>query len=86
VANNVWTHIAVSVAAGAVKLFINGVLQTSTVTTTLTTATSPLGYLTIGQWNNQSNYTGYIDDLRVTRGLARYTSTFTPPTTNLPTY
>ena len=86
VANNTWTHIAVAVSAGAVKLFINGVLQSTTGTTTLTAATSPLGYLTIGQWNNQSNYTGYIDDLRVTRGIARYTATFTTPTTNLPTY
>lgn len=80
-----WAHIAVSVSSGAIKLFVNGQLQTITGTSTLTTATGSLGYLTIGQWNNSSTnaYFGYVSNLRIVKGTALYTANFTPPTAPL---
>jgi len=87
---NTWTHIALNVAAGAITMYINGVSQSLSGTTTLSTPGSN-GYLVIGQWNNGSGgtngtshglYTGYISNLRVVKS-STYTSSFTPSTTPL---
>jgi len=43
--------------------------------------------LNIGSYGNRAypnSFGGYIDDLRITKGVARYTSNFTPPTAQLP--
>jgi hypothetical protein len=83
---NTWQHIAVVRNGNTVTLYVNGSSVTSgSFTQTITDATSPL---TIGYSADagQYPYTGYIDDFRITNGLARYTANFTPPTAALPTY
>lgn len=78
---NTWSHIAVSVtAANAVTVFINGV---SSATGTFATPAANTQDLVLGQLNN-IKFPGYIDDLRVTNGVARYTANFTPSTTAFP--
>ena len=75
-----WYHVAVTRASGTMKMFINGV--SGTVTTTGT----PSGYslsqngISVGGMSTPYYLTGYIDDLRITNGVARYTANFTPPT------
>lgn len=83
---NTWTHIAVSISSGAIKLFVNGVLQTITGTSTLTNQTGTYNYLQIGSFYTGGSgygYFGNISNLRFISGTALYTTDFTPPTTQL---
>ncbi len=80
-----WYHIAVCRASGSTKMFINGTQTGSTYTDANNYGTSaPLGigtYWSAGSPVTTLTLNGYIDDLRITKGYARYTSNFTPPTT-----
>ena len=83
-----WTHLAVSAAkAGGtwtLRLFFNGALE-ATATTTNANAAMAAGAaqsISIGQ-SDPAGFAGmnaYIDEYRVTAGVARYTASFTPPT------
>jgi hypothetical protein len=85
VTQNAWNHIAVTRQGTAFKLFTNGVLDISV---TASGAIADYGGGTypaqIGQWwqagTNITDLHGYIQDFRITNGLARYTANFTPPT------
>jgi len=83
-----WYHVAVCRASGSTRMFINGVQAGSTYTDSNNYGTSaPLGigtYWSAGSPVTSSTLNGYIDDLRITKGYARYTSNFTPPTAALP--
>jgi len=83
---NTWTHIAVSVNSNAISLYVNGIQQTLTGTTTLTNRSGTTGGYVIAQYNNGAAiYTGYISNLSVLNGTAKYSGTFTPSTTPLST-
>jgi hypothetical protein len=41
-----------------------------------------IGTLDGANWN----FVGYLDDFRITKGVARYTANFTPPTAPLPDF
>jgi hypothetical protein len=80
---NTWTHLAIVRSSGVTKLYINGSLVTSIGTSgSITDTTNYSGtYLVIGGYYSTSYlWNGYIDDFRITKGYARYTSNFTPPT------
>jgi Concanavalin A-like lectin/glucanases superfamily len=84
---NTWTHIAATRSSGIIRVFINGVLEKTGSTDTSTYDFGDNG-ICIGDspWDGANGwYSGYIDDLRITKGYARYTATFTPPTAALPT-
>ena len=78
---NVWYHVAVARSGTSTKMFIDGTQAGSTYTdsTVYINATNrPL--IAQNGTNLGAALNGYIDDLRVTTGIARYTQNFTPPT------
>jgi hypothetical protein len=85
ISNSTWYHIAVSRSGSSTKLFVNGTQEGSTYTdsTALICATSR-PYIGIDANDGTSALNGYIDDLRVTKGYARYTANFTAPTSAFP--
>ena len=84
VASATWTHIAICRASGTLRIFNDGVVGYSGANST---SMMPTGPLRIGKTiDDVYDLNGYIDDLRITKGYARYTTTFTPPTAAFPLY
>lgn len=79
---NTWYHIAVSRQGTTFRFFINGTLsdtQTRTVSFQAVTACT-IGAALAGT----AGFTGFVDEVRVTKGVARYTGTFAAPTAQFP--
>lgn len=78
-----WYHIALARSGSTVRLFVDGTSVGSNTFTTSLTSTLPLNIGVQGS-TNTNYFNGYMDDIRITKGVARYTTTFTPPTESLP--
>ena len=80
-----WYHIAVcreGTGTNQTKIYING---SNDGTGTVSTNFNQTNALIVGADRDAaSTYAGYIDDLRITKGQALYTSNFTPPTQAFP--
>jgi hypothetical protein len=84
---NTWYHVALTRSGTSTKLFIDGTQTGSTYTDSTVYLQSSLiiggsygGGASIGR-----GFNGYMSDFRVTKGYARYTANFTPPTQAFPT-
>ena len=78
ITTNSWQHLAFVRSGSTLTGYING---TATGTATVTASLGGAGAMRIGAGGGgAANYAGFIDDLRITKGKARYTSNFTPPT------
>lgn len=81
-ANNQWYHIAVSRGTGAARLYVDGVEESSVSGTNRNLSSQSIW---VGRRLSTDYYlNGYIDDLRLTIGVDRYTANFTPPTAQFP--
>jgi hypothetical protein len=81
-----WTHVAIDFDGSKYRSYINGTMDASfTTPRTLFNSTAPLS---IGNNYNGSNglFGGFIDELRITKGVARYASDagFAVPTAPFP--
>ena len=87
---NTWVHVAIVRYGSTITMYVNGTsVSTATYATTIG-ASNIAVYVgtegaTDGSFTNRV-FGGYIDDLRITTGYARYTSNFTPPTSAFKTF
>ena len=82
---NTWTHVAVSRNGNTFRLFVNGVVDaTATSTNSQTTNASDVFYVGRAGYDSGRIVTGYLDDVRLTKGAARYIGNFTPPVARMP--
>lgn len=74
-----WNHLAIVRSGSSTTIYVNGVVKAAS--TTLPAAGSST-VLSVGARysTHASTLNGYMDDLRVTKGVARYPFAFTPPT------
>jgi hypothetical protein len=82
--SGIWTHVAVVRLNGTTTLYVNGVSGGTTTSLNNLTSTDPV-LIGGGRYGGSSpvSLNGYIDDLRITKGVARYTANFTPPASAL---
>ena len=80
---NQWVHLAVTRTSNTVRSFIDGTLDSTTFSNSLTLK-NPSGIVIGSSPNNNYiyNYTGYMQDLRISNEC-KYTANFTPPTASL---
>ena len=82
-----WYHVAVTRdSANTLRIFIDGTQYASVAySSDINVATSAMLALGYQRTTGTNWFNGYLDDVRVTKGYARYTANFTPPTAALPT-
>jgi hypothetical protein len=77
---NKWSHFAACRASGVTRMFLNGVQEGSSYTdgnVYVIGASRPL--IGIGFDGGTWPFSGCIDEVRVSKGIAKFTSNFTPP-------
>lgn len=81
---NQWTHIALTRQSGNTKMFIDGT-QTGITYTDANDYTSTITRIG-GNVSEDGFLQGYISNIRITKGVARYTENFDVPTAPFPIY
>jgi hypothetical protein len=90
---NQWSHLAATRFGTTIGLFVNGIQAASGTSSRnenyngqLTVASCFIQSFTPNLGNGNISLQGNVSDLRITKGVARYTSNFTPPTLPFPDF
>lgn len=82
-AANTWTHLAVVRNGTSIRMYNNGVnVGTCTSSLPFWDNTQPIY---VGSYAGGYGFAGYMDEVRVSKGIARWTANFTPPDAACPT-
>lgn len=79
-ADSTWHHYAITRENNTRRIFIDGDLKSTVASMTAAVTLSLVGTIRDVRYS----FEGYLEDIRITKGVARYTSNFTPPTAALP--
>jgi hypothetical protein len=81
---NQWNHLALVRNGNSFTVYVNG---NSVLSVTNSANLGSTSRITIGAsaHSTTQGLDGFIDDFRITKGIARYTTNFTPPTNQFPT-
>jgi hypothetical protein len=79
-----WTHFAVVRNGSTITIYINGTAGGTATNSSFSDDTAALVYIGGRADSAALSLNGYIDDLRITKGYARYTANFTPPAAAFP--
>ena len=80
VPTNTWAHVAWVRSSSTLTIYVNGVAGLTVASYTSNFATAGTWYIGKSDTTNDHYFPGYITNLRVVKGIAVYTSNFTPPT------
>ena len=81
---NTWYHIAVARNSGNTRMFLDGTQVGSTYSDSNNYINT--GSVNIGRWppGNSSWLNGFVDEVRITKGICRYVNNFTAPSSPFP--
>ena len=82
---NQWYHVAVDRVGDHMRLYLDGVVEAENASAEAFRGNSGLAF-SMGRRNHTSPFylNGWLDEVRITKGTARYQGAFTPPTAPFP--
>ena len=80
---NTWYHIAITRQSNIVRMWLDGVQDSTNTTVSNNISTTAEVRIGRGRGTSTNYFNGYISNLRIVKGTALYTSNFTPPTAPL---